>query len=125
HHLLTDSRKLLINPEAVFFAIAGARHDGHQFIEELYHKGIKQFVVERAVPLSGIPGANVLQVEDTVLALQQIATYHRSQFGLTVVGITGSNGKTIVKEWLAQMLSPKMKVVKSPKSYNSQIGVPL
>lgn len=124
-HLITDSRKLLINTESLFFAVAGARHDGHAFIEELYHKGIRQFVVERPVALEAIPEANVLQVSSSIMALQQIAAYHRAQFELSTVAITGSNGKTIVKEWLGQMLSTKLKVVKSPKSYNSQIGVPL
>lgn len=124
-HLITDSRKLLINPEALFFAVGGARHDGHLFIEELYQKGIRQFVVEKPISLSALPEANIIQVNSSILALQQIATQHRNQFDLTVIGITGSNGKTIVKEWLGQMLSTKLKVVKSPKSYNSQIGVPL
>lgn len=124
-HLITDSRKLLINPEALFFAVDGARHDGHAFIEDLYHKGIRQFVVEKPISLSALPDANIIQVNSSTLALQQIATQHRNHFDLTVIGITGSNGKTIVKEWLGQMLSAKLKVVKSPKSYNSQIGVPL
>lgn len=124
-HLIIDSRKLLISTEALFFAVAGARHDGHVYIEELYHKGIRQFVVEKPVDLEAIPEANVIQVNDSILALQQIASHHRNLFDLTVVAITGSNGKTIVKEWLGQMLSTKLKVVKSPKSYNSQIGVPL
>ncbi len=124
-HLITDSRKLLISSEALFFAVAGARHDGHAYIEELYQKGIRQFVVEKPVDLDTIPEANVIQVNDSIMALQQIAAHHRNQFDLTIVAITGSNGKTIVKEWLGQMLSASLKVVKSPKSYNSQIGVPL
>lgn len=124
-HLLTDSRKLTINKAAIFFAISGTRHDGHKFINELYRKGIRQFVVEKKPDLSVLREANILHVSDTIEALQKIAAYHRSQFDLQVVGITGSNGKTIVKEWLSQLLSPRLKVVKSPKSYNSQIGVPL
>src|SRR5690606_27846204 len=103
-HLITDSRKLLISSEALFFAVAGARHDGHAYIEELYQKGIRQFVVEKPVDLDAIPEANVIQVNDSIMALQQIAAHHRNQFELTIVAITGSNGKTIVKEWLGQML---------------------
>ena len=125
--LLTDSRKLINAPGAVFFAIRGSRHDGHLFIKEAYAKGIRYFVVEeedKANPES-LPEAGILCVKNSVLALQQIAAHHRRQFSLPVMAITGSNGKTIVKEWLANLLSPHEHVVRSPKSFNSQIGVPL
>ena len=124
-YLLTDSRKLTINKAAVFFAIRGERHDGHLFLKDLYDKGIRQFVVEHAIDPVEFSEANILEVKSSIAALQLLAGTHRAGFDIPVVGITGSNGKTIVKEWLSQLLFPKMKVVKSPKSYNSQIGVPL
>ncbi len=124
-YLLTDSRKLTINNEAVFFAIRGSHHDGHWFLQDLYSKGIRQFVVETSIDPSEYPDANILEVRNSIETLQLLAAHHRNQFDIPVVGITGSNGKTIVKEWLSQLLFSKMKVIKSPKSYNSQIGVPL
>jgi alanine racemase len=126
-HLLIDSRKPAAPAGTVFFAIRGERHDGHRFIGELYGKGIRQFVVEdgEAVSSGALPGANILLVESTVAALQAVAAHHRQQLHIPVIGITGSNGKTIVKEWLATMLEGHFRVVKSPKSYNSQVGVPL
>lgn len=123
-NLLTDSRRGIFNTESLFFAIAGVRHDGHQFIESLYGRGVRHFVVERQ-PMGNFPEANLIMVSDSVQALQQIAAKHRQTFSIPVIGITGSNGKTIVKEWLAQLLNPYQYVVKSPKSYNSQVGVPL
>ncbi len=123
--LLIDSRKAVINESSVFFAIAGPRHDGHKFLKELYHLGLRQFVVEKDVSASSFPGANILKVNSCVVALQAVATHHRNQFHIPVVGITGSNGKTIVKEWLYQALSPDLQIVKNPASYNSQVGVPL
>lgn len=122
---LTDSRKAIAGRGSVFFAIAGVRHDGHQYIPALYHLGIRQFVVEKGVDLSILPEANVIQVRSSVAALQAIAIKHRSAFSIPVVGITGSNGKTIIKEWLYQLLSVDRTVLKTPGSYNSQIGVPL
>ncbi|HEY5823988.1 MAG TPA: bifunctional UDP-N-acetylmuramoyl-tripeptide:D-alanyl-D-alanine ligase/alanine racemase [Cyclobacteriaceae bacterium] len=124
-YLLTDSRKVLISGEALFFGIAGERHDGHQFIESLYQSGIRQFVVERKIDHSLYPEANFLLVASAIHALQSIVAFHRKQFSLPVIGITGSNGKTIIKEWLYQLLSPDFRTVKNPGSYNSQIGVPL
>ncbi|MDQ3394212.1 MAG: bifunctional UDP-N-acetylmuramoyl-tripeptide:D-alanyl-D-alanine ligase/alanine racemase [Bacteroidota bacterium] len=125
--LLTDSRKIIINSGAVFFASKGERHDGHHFIKELYQKGIRQFIVEDDIQgiIHEIPLANIFFVINSLSALQEIAAAHRNIFHIPVVAITGSNGKTIVKEWLAQLLSNKYKVVKSPKSFNSQLGVPL
>ncbi|ALI98789.1 bifunctional UDP-N-acetylmuramoyl-tripeptide:D-alanyl-D-alanine ligase/alanine racemase [Rufibacter tibetensis] len=127
-HLLTDSRKIANAVSSVFFAIRGEFHDGHQYIPELYAAGVRQFVVEDAsgvMDLSTLPEANVLLVSDSIHAMQRLAAYHRRKFAIPVIGITGSNGKTIVKEWLAQLLSASERVVKSPRSYNSQIGVPL
>ncbi|QHL88367.1 bifunctional UDP-N-acetylmuramoyl-tripeptide:D-alanyl-D-alanine ligase/alanine racemase [Nibribacter ruber] len=127
-HLLTDSRKLVNAATSVFFAIRGDFHDGHDYVAGLYQQGVRQFVVEDLSAfseLSSFPDANLLLVNSGVKALQDVAAYHRVRFHLPVVAITGSNGKTIVKEWLSQLLSPTERVVKSPRSYNSQIGVPL
>ncbi|GAA4307576.1 bifunctional UDP-N-acetylmuramoyl-tripeptide:D-alanyl-D-alanine ligase/alanine racemase [Nibribacter koreensis] len=127
-HLLTDSRKLVNAATSVFFAIRGDFHDGHDYVASLYEQGVRQFVVEDLGAFAGVPehkDANILLVTSGVKALQDVAAFHRSQYHLPVVGITGSNGKTIVKEWLSQLLSPTERVVKSPRSYNSQIGVPL
>ena len=123
-YLLTDSRRGGSSPEALFFAIDGLHHDGHQFISALYERGVRQFVVEKPVP-DALPEANVIQVPHGITALQKLAAVHRQQFSVPVIGLTGSNGKTIVKEWLHQLLRPHAAVVMNPKSYNSQIGVPL
>jgi alanine racemase len=125
--LLTDSRAANFSEGAVFFAISGKSHDGHQYLNDLYSKGIRQFVVENEskVDLNFLAEANIFLVENSVTCLQDIASFHRNQFSIPVIGITGSNGKTIVKEWLYQLLAPDFSIVKSPKSYNSQIGVPL
>lgn len=122
--LLTDSRALVKPAGTLFFAIAG-KLDGHQYISDLYQRGVRHFVVEKDIPLEQIPDADVLRVEESVLALQRLATAHRLRFHTPVVGITGSNGKTIVKEFLYQLLKEDEHIVRSPKSYNSQIGVPL
>jgi Alr-MurF fusion protein len=122
---LTDSRKPAISEGACFFAIAGPRHDGHQFIESLYNLGVRQFVVEKTMRWSSFPAANFFHAESAVVVLQQLAVHHRQLFHYPVIGITGSNGKTIIKEWLYQLLSPEESVVKNPGSYNSQLGVPL
>jgi Alr-MurF fusion protein len=122
--LIIDSRKALNSNDALFFAIKGERHDGHQYIMDLYEQGIRQFIVEEN-PRFPLPQCNVLKVPSSISALQQIAAEHRKQFLIPVIGITGSNGKTIIKEWLFQMLSKWEVVVKNPGSYNSQVGVPL
>ena len=124
-NLLTDSRKIVLPSKSVFFAISGERHDGHLFIKDLYNKGIRSFIIENDIELQGIPEANIIKVKNTISSLQKIAAYHRSQFTIPIIGITGSNAKTIVKEWLDFLLSPYYTIVKNPKSYNSQIGVPL
>lgn len=125
--LLTDSRSLCFAEETLFFALKTARGDGHQYIPDLYRRGVRNFVVEK-VPAgceTNYPDANFLKVENSLIALQRLAERHRDEFNIPIVGITGSNGKTMVKEWLYQLLSPSMVVTRSPRSYNSQIGVPL
>ena len=121
--ILIDSRRL-INPEnCLFFALTSKKNNGHNFIEELYQKGIRNFIVsEEGFYLED---ANIIRVENTLEALQKLSAHHRKQFDIPVFGITGSNGKTIIKEWLFQLLSPDKKIIRSPKSYNSQVGVPL
>ncbi len=126
-HFITDSRKLINRPSSVFIAIKGERHDGHNFIKELYLKGIRQFIVENSSSITSEirENSNILLVRNSVNALQAIAAFHRNQFDYPVIGITGSNGKTIIKEWLGQLIENKYNFIKSPKSYNSQLGVPL
>ncbi|MEJ0103464.1 MAG: bifunctional UDP-N-acetylmuramoyl-tripeptide:D-alanyl-D-alanine ligase/alanine racemase [Bacteroidota bacterium] len=124
-HLLLDSRKTYAAAASVFFAIKGIRRDGHQFIHELYKKGVRNFIVSADPDILSYPDANFIYVEDVLHALQQLTAAHRAQFAIPVIGITGSNGKTIVKEWLYQLLHEDYSIVRSPKSYNSQIGVPL
>ncbi len=124
-HLLTDSRKIVSAPSSLFFAIKGDRRDGHEFIEDLYQAGVRNFVISHPAVTTQYPDCNFIITGDTLQALQQLAAQHRSQFKFPVVGITGSNGKTIVKEWLYQLLREDHHIVRSPKSYNSQIGVPL
>ena len=122
--LLTDSRSLCFPEETLFFALKTNRNDGHRYIEDLYRRGVRNFVVSLTPDLPK-EGANFLVVPSPLAALQRLAERHRDEFNIPVVGITGSNGKTMVKEWLYQVLSPQMTVTRSPKSYNSQIGVPL
>ena len=119
-----DSRSLLNDENTLFFALYGPNHDGHLFIEELIAKGVSHFVV-RKIPEGLELKAKFLIVEDTLDALQKFAAYYRSQFDFPIIGITGSNGKTIIKEWLNFLLSPDYNIIRSPKSYNSQVGVPL
>ena len=125
--LLTDSRSLCFPEETLFFALKTQRNDGHRYIQDLYNRGVRQFVVEQ-VPEhyeTLYAEANFLRVPHTLAALQRLAERHRDEFDLPIVGITGSNGKTMVKEWLYQLLLPSQRIVRSPRSYNSQIGVPL
>ena len=134
--LLTDSRSLCFPEETLFFALRTKRGDGHQYIDDLYRRGVRSFVVSsqafgskvpgaRTLGLAAYPDANFLVVPSSLAALQRLAERHRDEFTIPVVGITGSNGKTMVKEWLYQLLLPSQKIVRSPRSYNSQIGVPL
>ena len=125
--LLTDSRSLCFPEETLFFALKSQRNDGHNYIPELYRRGVRNFVVAD-VPAGyavDYPEANFLRVVNTLEALQRLAERHRDEFNIPIVGITGSNGKTMVKEWLYQLFSPGLHVTRSPRSYNSQIGVPL
>jgi alanine racemase len=124
-NLIIDSRKAIVQEGSLFFAIRGEHHDGHHYIDALYNAGIRQFVVEHALNVEKYPGSNILQVDSSIRALQKIAAHHRKKFSLPVVGITGSNGKTIIKEWLYQLLSKEYTIIKNPGSYNSQVGVPL
>jgi alanine racemase len=123
--LLIDSRKLMAPTGAVFFAIDGKHHDGHNHIDELYKKGVHIFVIEKEIRTDFFPEATFICVTSSVTALQKCAAFKRAQFNIPVIGITGSNAKTIIKEWLSQVLSIDYSVVKSPRSYNSQVGVPL
>ena len=120
-----DSRTLVSPAQVLFIALRGERHDGHAYIEELINKGMQHFLVEEMPSITTTDGLNFVVVEDTMLALQQLARHHRNQYNVPVIAITGSNGKTVVKEWLYQLLQPDKKVIRSPKSYNSQVGVPL
>ncbi len=120
--LIIDSRKSFLSQGALFFAIEGDHHDGHNFIKDLYDRGIRNFIVEQPID---IEQGNILLVDSSVAALQSIARHHREQFNIPIIGITGSNGKTIVKEWLYSCLSDIHKIARSPHSFNSQIGVPL
>ena len=128
-HLLLDSRRVGLPTGAVFFALRGPSHDGHRYLPELYAQGVRLFVVEEGAILPGglaaYPGAGLLAVASPLAALQTLAAAHRAEFAGPVLAITGSNGKTIVKEWLAQLLSPDEDICRSPRSYNSQVGVPL
>ena len=133
--ILIDSRRLIRPEGTMFVAIVTARNDGHLFVDEMYEKGVRVFLVLNREMAKWRNSENFasrfslftffIEVSDTLAALQKLAAFHRSQFSIPVIGITGSNGKTIVKEWLYQLLSPEYNVIRSPKSYNSQIGVPL
>ncbi|MBA4166432.1 MAG: bifunctional UDP-N-acetylmuramoyl-tripeptide:D-alanyl-D-alanine ligase/alanine racemase, partial [Chitinophagaceae bacterium] len=122
--LLTDTRRAVFPESSLFFALKGERRDGHTFLGEAWKKGIRNFIVSLQQQYD-LPGSNIIVVKDVLAALQCLAAHHRSQFHIPVIGITGSNGKTVVKEWLNQLLDNDYNIVRSPKSYNSQIGVPL
>ena len=126
HDILIDSRRLFKASNTLFFALASKRNDGHKYIGELYYRGLRNFVIsDSGKDITAYPDANFILVNDTLDALQRLSASHRRKFDIPVIGITGSNGKTIIKEWLYQLISPDKKVIRSPKSYNSQIGVPL
>jgi alanine racemase len=120
-----DSRKLIDGNSTIFFALSGEFRDGHTFIESAYSKGIRTFVITKEVPLEKFPEARFIQVTDTLTALQDLAHFHREKFNYPIIAITGSAGKTTVKEWLYHLLSPTLRISRSPKSYNSQLGVAL
>jgi alanine racemase len=124
--IVTDTRQLSITDGLLFFALKGKNHDGHSFIDNLYRKGIRVFVVERLPEkIESYAGADFIVVVNTVDALQLLAAFQRKSFKNPVIAVTGSAGKTVVKEWLADILGLTTSVIRSPKSYNSQIGVPL
>ena len=127
-NVLLDSRRVLFPSTSVFFALSGPRRTGADFIQDLYLKEVRNFIVDESFDNNDLlkyPEANFLKVKNVLAAFQQLAAHHRNQFTFPVIGITGSNGKTIIKEWLFQLLNTRYNIVRSPKSYNSQIGVPL
>ena len=125
-YLLIDSRNVVTTKNTLFFAISGKRHNGHEYIEELYEKGIRNFIVEKISEKNKkYKDVNFLFVKSVLNALQQLVSAHRSKFAYPVLGITGSNGKTIVKEWIYHVLQGERQIIRNPKSYNSQVGVPL
>lgn len=121
--IVTDSRSFFSGKHALFFALKGPRNNGHRYIPELIERRLNTFVISQVEVISG--DAAFILVENTTEALQMLAAHHRKNFHFPVIGITGSNGKTIVKEWLHELLSEEFRIVRNPKSYNSQIGVPL
>lgn len=123
--ILQDSRKLENAATTLFFAIKGEKLDGHDYIQELYGKGVRNFIVQTAEPLRDFKDVNYAIVTNGLVAIQKLAAFHRQQFNIPVVAITGSNGKTIVKEWCHQVLQNDYTICRSPKSFNSQLGVPL
>ena len=125
HQIVTDSRNYFGESHALFVAIKGPLHDGHLHIKELYEKGIHSFIIDHDIDSNMMPLAQFFKVDNSIKALQKIAHYHRKQFTYPIIAITGSNGKTIVKEWLYQLLKGKYSIIRSPKSFNSQLGVPL
>jgi alanine racemase len=124
-HLLIDSRKIVYPETSLFIAIKGERNDGHAYLKEVYEHGVRNFLVQHFTAETLSADVNIIQVPDALLAMQTLAAHHRKRFTYPVVGITGSNGKTIVKEWLCQLLKDDVNIVRNPKSYNSQVGVPL
>lgn len=124
--ILVDSRGLFKPENTLFFALTSKRNDGHKYVGELYQRGLRNFVISNPhFDFAPYPEANFIVVNRCLDALQALATAYRKKFEIPVIGITGSNGKTIIKEWLYQLFSPDRRVIRSPKSYNSQIGVPL
>lgn len=124
-NIYIDSRSIVTNPKNVFIAIKGDRHDGHDFIGELYNEGIQNFIIDQDINLQNYPQANFFKAYNSVEALQALAGHKRKGFRGKLISITGSNGKTIVKEWLGKLIESVYAVYRSPRSYNSQVGVPL
>ena len=120
-----DSRRFVDGAGTAFFALKGQFRNGHEYLAAAYEKGVRIFVVSETVEMNDFPHAHFVKVEDTLQALQALATYHRRQFTYPVLAITGSAGKTTVKEWIHHLLSPSLRIIRSPKSYNSQLGVAL
>ncbi len=125
HSVFIDSRSFHGQESALFIAIKGGNHNANDFVDELYDAGQRAFIISESIETKRFPEAHFIQVDDGLSALQKIAQHHREQFNIPVIGITGSNGKTIVKEWLYHVLKENYNICRSPKSYNSQVGVPL
>ncbi len=124
--ILIDSRRLISAENCLFFALVSKHNDGHKYIDELYKKGLRNFVVSKKEFIKPeLNDVNYFVVKNSLEALQNLTSAHRQNFNIPTIGITGSNGKTVIKEWLFQLLFKDKKIVRSPKSYNSQIGVPL
>jgi len=124
--VLFDSRHLIYPDQTIFFALTSRKNDGHKYIRELYSKGLRNFVVSTSVEdWSDLADVNIILVKNTLDSLQSLGAFHRSQFNYPVIGITGSNGKTVIKEWLVHLFGSQRNIVSNPKSYNSQIGVPI
>lgn len=123
--LLFDSRKLIVPGASVFIPLITDRRNAHKYINEVYDAGVRCFVTSESINIDNVPNSWIIEVKDTLRAAQQIAAWHRAKFQIPVIGITGSNGKTILKEWLYQLLEKDLHVTRSPKSFNSQIGVPI
>ena len=123
-HILTDSRKLTSPSDSLFFAMRTASGDGHKYIPQLYEHGVRAFFICEPIEpyVERYPDANIVQVQETLRALQQIASHWRMRYNYPVIGITGSNGKTVVKEFLYHLLSGCYRIVRSPKSYNSPVS---
>ena len=124
-NLLLDSRRIAHLETSLFIPLVTTRRNAHQFIDQVYKQGVRAFLVSDPIDTTLYPNAWFVKVSNTLEALQQLALWHRSKFSFPVVGITGSNGKTVVKEWLYQLLESNYNIVRNPKSYNSQIGVAL
>ena len=124
-HLLLDTRKIIYPETSVFIAITGLQNNGHKYLNDAHQTGVRNFIIEEDNKLPIPENCNIITVKNSLNALQQLAAFHRVQFKLPIVGITGSNGKTIVKEWLHYILKDDLQVVRNPKSFNSQVGVPL
>ena len=123
--ILTDSRRLFVPVKSLFIALKGERHDGENYVADLYERGVRMFICRRDFDVARFPAASFALVDDTLQSLQQLAAAHREAMPARVLAICGSNGKTIVKEWLSQLVADDMRSVRSPRSYNSQVGVPL
>lgn len=124
-HLLFDTRKIIFAETSLFFALKSNKNNGHKYLLDAYEAGIRNFIVSEPIDVSNFNNANIILVKNTQTALQNLSSYHRSLFHIPIIGITGSNGKTIVKEWLFQLFDNQLNICKNPKSYNSQVGVPL
>ena len=124
-YLVHDSRRVQVASESLFFALLTPGNDGHRFLAQAHKQGVRNFVVQKNNEIEQLPESNIILVQNTLQALQDLAAFHRKLFKIPILGITGSNGKTVVKEWLYQLLCDDYNIARSPKSYNSQIGVPL